>query len=240
MERKESQITQRCGAELQQQISLGHQAFIVCPLIEENEKMQTVSVEKTYERLKEGELQDLRLGLLHGRLSTIEKQQVMELFRKGDIDVLVSTTVIEVGVDVPNATVMVILGAERFGIAQLHQLRGRVGRGTAESKCYLVSDVESEETTERLQALVETTDGFELAEIDLEIRGEGTIMGVSQKGKNDLKIASLRRDKEWVQHARDAAFSLLTSEKNLSDISLLAEEIKLFFKDEEVEYLFRS
>ena len=227
-------------AELQQQVSLGHQAFIVCPLIEENEKMQTVSVEKTYERLKEGELQDLRLGLLHGRLSTIEKQQVMELFRKGDIDVLVSTTVIEVGVDVPNATIMVILGAERFGIAQLHQLRGRVGRGAAKSKCYLVSDVESEETTERLQALVDTTDGFELAEIDLEIRGEGTIMGVSQKGKNDLRIASLRRDKEWVQHARDAAFSLLTSEKNLSDISLLAEEIKLFFKDEEVEYLFRS
>jgi len=227
-------------AELQQQISLGHQAFIVCPLIEENDKIQTVSVEKTYKRLKEGELQDLRLGLLHGRLSTIEKQQVMEFFRKGDIDVLVSTTVIEVGVDVPNATVMVILGAERFGIAQLHQLRGRVGRGTAESKCYLVSDVESEETTERLQALVDTTDGFELAEIDLEIRGEGTIMGVSQKGKNDLKIASLRRDKEWVQHARDAAFNLLTSEKNLPDISLLTEEIKLFFKDEEVEYLFRS
>ena len=227
-------------AELQQQVSLGYQAFIVCPLIEENEKMQTVSVEETYERLKEGELQDLRLGLLHGRLSTIEKQYVMELFRKGDIDVLVSTTVIEVGVDVPNATVMVILGAERFGIAQLHQLRGRVGRGTAESKCYLVSDVETEEVTERLQALVDTTDGFELAEIDLEIRGEGTIMGVSQKGKNDLKIASLRRDKEWVQHARDAAFNLLTSEKNLPDISLLTEEIKLFFKDEEVEYLFKS
>ncbi len=227
-------------AELQQQVSLGYQAFIVCPLIEENEKMQTVSVEETYERLKEGELQDLRLGLLHGRLSTIEKQHVMDLFRKGDIDVLVSTTVIEVGVDVPNATVMVILGAERFGIAQLHQLRGRVGRGTAESKCYLVSDVETEEVTERLQALVDTTDGFELAEIDLEIRGEGTIMGVSQKGKNDLKIASLRRDKEWVQHARDAAFTLMTSEKNLPEISLLAEEVKLFFKDEEVEYLFKS
>ena len=226
--------------QLQQQVSLGFQAFIVCPLIEENEKMQTVSVEETYERLKEVELQDLRLGLLHGRLSTIEKQHVMELFRQGDIDVLVSTTVIEVGVDVPNATVMVILGAERFGIAQLHQLRGRVGRGTAESKCYLVSDVETKEATERLQALVDTTDGFELAEIDLEIRGEGTIMGVSQKGKNDLKIASLRRDKEWVQHARDAAFSLLTSKTNLPDISLLAEEVKLFFKDEEVEYLFKS
>ncbi|MEG3585825.1 MAG: ATP-dependent DNA helicase RecG [Actinomycetota bacterium] len=226
--------------ELRQQVSLGYQAFIVCPLIEENEKMLTASVEETYERLKGDELQDLRLGLLHGRLSTIEKQQVMNLFRKGDLDVLVSTTVIEVGVDVPNATIMVILGAERFGIAQLHQLRGRVGRGEAGSKCYLVSDAETEEAAERLQALVETTDGFELAEIDLEIRGEGTIMGVSQKGKNDLKIASLRRDKEWVQHARDAAFALLNSKTDVPDISLLADEVKLFFKDEEVEYLFKS
>jgi len=226
--------------ELKQQVSFGYQAFIVCPLIEENEKMLTASVEETYERLKGGELQDLRLGLLHGRLSTIEKQQVMNLFRKGDLDVLVSTTVIEVGVDVPNATIMVILGAERFGIAQLHQLRGRVGRGEAGSKCYLVSDAETEEVTERLQALVETTDGFELAEIDLEIRGEGTIMGVSQKGKNDLKIASLRRDKEWVQHARDAAFALLNSKTDVPDISLLADEVKLFFKEEEVEYLFKS
>ncbi|HJM97039.1 MAG TPA: ATP-dependent DNA helicase RecG [Acidimicrobiales bacterium] len=225
---------------LRHQISLGYQAFIVCPLIEENEKMQTTSAEETFLRLQKEELHDLRLGLLHGRLPPIEKQQVMERFRRGDLDILVSTTVIEVGVDVPNATVMVILSAERFGIAQLHQLRGRVGRGQAESKCYLVSDSEAEEATERLQALVDTTDGFELAERDLEIRGEGTIMGVSQKGKNDFKIASLRRDKEWVQHARDAAFSLLTPEINVSDISLLADEVKLFFKDEEVEYLFKS
>ena len=164
----------------------------------------------------------------------------MELFRKGELDVLVSTTVIEVGVDVPNATVMIVLGADRFGIAQLHQLRGRVGRGKSESKCYLISDSESEESIERLEALVDTTDGFELAEIDLEIRGEGTIMGISQKGKSDLKLASLRRDKEWVQHARDAAFALLGSRTNSQEISLLANELRLFFDTEEVEYLFKS
>ena len=202
--------------------------------------MQTASAEKTYKRLKANELKGLRVGLLHGRLSAVEKKKVMELFRKGELDVLVSTTVIEVGVDVPNATVMIVLGADRFGIAQLHQLRGRVGRGKSESKCYLVSDSESEESIERLEALVDTTDGFELAEIDLEIRGEGTIMGISQKGKSDLKLASLRRDKEWVQHARDAAFALLGSQTNSQEISLLANELRLFFDTEEVEYLFKS
>ncbi len=226
--------------ELRKQVSQMHQAFIVCPLIEENEKMQTASAEKTYKRLKANELKGLRVGLLHGRLSAVEKKKVMELFRKGELDVLVSTTVIEVGVDVPNATVMIVLGADRFGIAQLHQLRGRVGRGKSESKCYLVSDSESEESIERLEALVDTTDGFELAEIDLEIRGEGTIMGISQKGKSDLKLASLRRDKEWVKNARDAAFALLGSQTNNQEISLLANELRLFFDTEEVEYLFKS
>ena len=169
-----------------------------------------------------------------------EKQNTMELFRNRDLDVLISTTVIEVGVDVPNATVMVILGAERFGIAQLHQLRGRVGRGSSQSICYLVSDSQTPETVTRLQALEESTDGFHLAEVDLEIRGEGTLMGSEQKGKNDLKIASLRRDKEWVEHARSVAKSLLNSSQQGEDISLLVEEMNLFFKEEEVEYLFKS
>ncbi len=224
---------------LRQQVSEGHQAYVVCPLIEENEKMNIASAEETYDRLKD-ELLGLRIGLLHGRLSSAEKQQIMDEFRQGDLDVLVSTTVIEVGVDVPNATVIVILGAERFGIAQLHQLRGRVGRGDAQSACFLVSESATLDANERLQALEETTDGFVLAEVDLELRGEGTLMGVSQKGRNDLKIASLRRDKEWVEHARDTAFSLLNASAQGQDISLLIEEVGLFFQEDEVEYLFKS
>tara|TARA_B100001029_G_scaffold98881_1_gene81314 strand:+ start:4 stop:525 length:522 start_codon:yes stop_codon:yes gene_type:complete len=173
-------------------------------------------------------------------MSSKEKQSIMERFRDGHIDVLVSTTVIEVGVNVPNATVMVILGAERFGIAQLHQLRGRVGRGSAQSICFLVSDSQTPESVSRLQALEESTDGFHLAEVDLEIRGEGTIMGVEQKGRNDLRVASLRRDKEWVGHARDAAIALLGSLNGIEDIDLLIDEMNLFFSKEEVEYLFKS
>ena len=125
----------------------------------------------------------------------------MELFRAGALDVLVATTVIEVGVDVPNATVMVILDADRFGIAQLHQLRGRVGRGEHASVCFLIADPTTSDGEERLAALVRSTDGFELAEVDLDLRGEGTIMGERQKGRNDLKLASLRRDREWVERA---------------------------------------
>src|SRR5262249_46164111 len=155
----------------------------------------------------------LRLGLLHGRLPAAEKDMVMRRFRDGEIDVLVSTTVIEVGVDVPNATVMVILSAERFGIAQLHQLRGRVGRGAARSWCFLVGHEEVAEGKEgRLAAMVRTDDGFELAEVDLDLRGEGTIMGEQQKGRSDLKLASLRRDREWVSIAREVAVELVDAD----------------------------
>ena len=226
--------------EVKREVNLGHQAFIVCPLIDQNENIDTSSAEAVYQRLREDELSTMSLGLLHGRMHTSEKQNTMELFRNRDLDVLISTTVIEVGVNVPNATVMVILGAERFGIAQLHQLRGRVGRGSSQSICYLVSDSQTPETVTRLQALEESTDGFHLAEVDLEIRGEGTLMGTEQKGKNDLKIASLRRDKEWVEHARSVAKSLLNSSQQGEDIALLVEEMNLFFKEEEVEYLFKS
>ena len=226
--------------EVKREVDKGHQVFIVCPLIDENETIDTSSVETTYQRLRDNELSGVSLGLLHGRMQASEKQSTMELFRNRELDVLISTTVIEVGVNVPNATMMIILGAERFGIAQLHQLRGRVGRGSVQSTCYLVSDSQTPETVTRLQALEESTDGFHLAEVDLEIRGEGTLMGTEQKGKNDLKIASLRRDKEWVEHARSVAKSLLDSSQKVQDISLLVEEMNLFFKEEEVEYLFKS
>ena len=180
------------------------------------------------------------MGLLHGRLSSAEKEQVMGLFRSGTLDVLIATTVIEVGVDVPNATVMVILDADRFGIAQLHQLRGRVGRGAAESYCYLVGEGATPDAEERLSALVRTTDGFELAEVDLELRGEGTIMGDRQKGKNDLKLASLRRDKEWVAHARGVAIELVDASPGLVDHPQLRAEIDLLLDEEEAEYLLKS
>ena len=232
--------TQELWNEVKGQIMLGRQVFIVCPLIDKSENIDTTSAEATFQRLKSGELSDISVGLLHGRMHASEKQNVMDLFRNGELDALVSTTVIEVGVNIPNATAMVILGAERFGIAQLHQLRGRVGRGLFQSTCYLISDSQAPETDARLQALVDSNDGFHLAEIDLELRGEGTIMGSEQKGRTDLRIASLRRDKESVLHARNAAIALLDSAQLGEDISILVEEVNLFFKEEKVEYLFKS
>ncbi len=162
----------------------------------------------------------------------------MRRFRARELDVLVSTTVIEVGVDVPNATVMVILSAERFGIAQLHQLRGRVGRGADRSWCYLVGHEEAPPGKEgRLAAMVRTQDGFELAEVDLDLRGEGTIMGELQKGRSDLKLASLRRDREWVVAAREVALELVDADPGLVHHRALAREVELFLDEEEREFL---
>jgi ATP-dependent DNA helicase RecG len=165
----------------------------------------------------------------------------MAAFRAGELDVLVATTVIEVGVDVPNATVMVILDADRFGIAQLHQLRGRVGRGAAASSCYLVGEATTPDGEQRLGAMVRSTDGFELAEVDLDLRGEGTIMGERQKGRNDLKLASLRRDREWVGKARDVAFELVGDDPTLAAHPILAEEVQLLLADDDTtEFLLKS
>ncbi|MDP9073660.1 MAG: ATP-dependent DNA helicase RecG, partial [Actinomycetota bacterium] len=194
------------------EVGAGHQAYAVCPLVEESERIQARSATEELGRLQAGELAGLRLGLLHGQLPARDKEKVMAEFRSGVIDVLVATTVIEVGVDVPNATVMVIIDADRFGMAQLHQLRGRVGRAEAASWCYLFGAGATPEAEERLRAIERSTDGFELAEVDLELRGEGTILGTRQKGMTDLKLASLRRDKELVRQARDAAFDIVDSD----------------------------
>jgi ATP-dependent DNA helicase RecG len=220
------------------EVAGGRQAYVVTPLIEESEKLDVASAEQTFERLAADELKGLRVGLLHGRLTPGEKDQTMERFRSGDLDVLVATTVIEVGVDVPNATVMVILDADRFGIAQLHQLRGRVGRGEHPSTCWLVTA--SDDPSPRVEALVATTDGFELAEVDLELRGEGTLMSTSQKGRSDLKLASLRRDRELVELARAAAFELVDADPGLADHPLLADELELLFTEEASEFLTKS
>ena len=166
----------------------------------------------------------------------------MGAFRAGDLDVLVATTVIEVGVDVPNATVMVVLDADRFGIAQLHQLRGRVGRGAHESQCWLVTaePEDGEGASPRVEALVTTTDGFELAEIDLDLRGEGTLMSSAQKGRSDLRLASLRRDRELVRLARDAAFDIVDADPTLARNGVLRDELALLLTDEDTEFLTRN
>ena len=168
----------------------------------------------------------------------------MDKFRRRELDVLVATTVIEVGVDVPNATVMVILDADRFGIAQLHQLRGRVGRGEHASSCWLVTAGTPPDApavgNPRVEALVASTDGFALAEVDLELRGEGTIMNTAQKGRNDLKLASLRRDRELVSLAREAAFEIVDDDPMLVDHPVLLDELRLLFSTEDEEFLFKS
>ena len=170
----------------------------------------------------------------------------MDAFRTGEIDVLVATTVIEVGVDVPNATIMVILDADRFGIAQLHQLRGRVGRGVHPSRCWLVTSIKENddglisESNPRIDALVESDDGFYLAEADLELRGEGTLMNKEQKGRSDLKLASLRRDRELVELAREAAYEIVDPDITLSKQPELRAELSMFLRPEDEEFLFKS
>jgi ATP-dependent DNA helicase RecG len=227
-------------AAVRDQVEAGRQAYVVTPLIEESDKLEARSAEDTHAQLAAGELAGLRLGLLHGRMAPADKEATMHQFREGRLDVLVATTVIEVGVDVPNSTVMVILDADRFGIAQLHQLRGRVGRGSEQSWCFLVSDSDTPEAEARLGALVGSTDGFALAEVDLELRGEGTIMGERQKGRSDLRLASLRRDKDWVARAREVAFAIIDADGGLEAHPALADEVALFLDEDDQEFLLKG
>jgi ATP-dependent DNA helicase RecG len=227
-------------ARVRTEVAGGSQAYVVCPLIEESERIQARSATEEFGRLQAEVLPGLRLGLLHGQLAARDKETAMAAFRRRDIDVMVATTVIEVGVDVPNATVMVIESADRFGMAQLHQLRGRVGRATAASWCYLLGEAATPEAEERLAAMERTTDGFELAEVDLELRGEGTILGTRQKGATDLKLASLRRDKDLVSRAREVAFDIVDGDRGLVRHPDLADEIRSLVDDTEREFLFKS
>lgn len=170
---------------------------------------------ESYELIRTNVYPNKKVGLLHGRLKNIEKDAVMTQFRNKELDVLVSTTVIEVGVDVPNATVMVIENANRFGLAQLHQLRGRVGRGAAQSSCYLITELKSPESKRRIGAMVETTDGFKLAEVDLELRGPGDFVGVRQAGFPELALADFIKDEVVMKHARELAFRIVHSDPQL-------------------------
>ena len=202
---------------VRQQVSAGRQAFIICPLVEESDKLDVRAAVDEHKRLSADVFPDLNLGLVHGRLSAKEKDRVMRQFRDGDIDILVATAVVEVGIDVPNASVMLIDGAERFGLAQLHQFRGRVGRGAHKSYCLLMSESESERARERLSALESHSDGFQLAEIDLQMRHEGDIFGTSQSGdQTTLRIASIF-DQDLIALARTEALALMASDPDLTD-----------------------
>ncbi len=195
---------------VRKQVSAKHQAYVVYPVIEENEESELKAAIKMYKELSNKIFPDLRVGLLHGRLDSSLKEQVMRMFQNGGLDILVATTVIEVGVDVANATVMVIEHAERFGLAQLHQLRGRIGRGAAKSFCILMTGGKvSEDGERRLDALVRTTDGFQLAELDLELRGPGEFFGTRQAGMPSFRVASLTRDRDLLEAARREVSAVL-------------------------------
>lgn len=210
------------------QVEAGRQAYIVCPLIENSEVLNARSAENVYDELMQSHFKNIPCALLHGRLKGAEKDAIMEGFSRGEIKVLISTTVIEVGVNVPNATLMVVENAERFGLAQLHQLRGRVGRGSEQSYCVLLTPSDSPETLARLQVLRDSDDGFYLAEKDLEQRGAGQLFGMRQHGLPDLRIADILRDTEVIVQARNMAQSLV---KNEAEWQEMLEFVKLQLDD---------
>jgi ATP-dependent DNA helicase RecG len=207
---------------VRKQIAAGHQAYVVYPVIEENEETELKAAIKMYRELSGRVFADLKVGLLHGRLDPELKDQVMRMFQKGELQILVATTVIEVGVDVPNATVMVIEHAERFGLAQLHQLRGRIGRGAAKSYCVLMTGGKvSEEGEKRLDAMVKTNDGFKIAELDLELRGPGEFFGTRQAGMPSFRVANLIRDRELLEAAkREAAAVVAGPSAEISEVEV--------------------
>jgi ATP-dependent DNA helicase RecG len=229
----------RMWKRLRDEVEAGHQAYVVCPLVDEKGAIEAKAATVEFERLQAEELAGLRLGLLHGQLPAKEKEPVMAAFRAGLIDVLVATTVIEVGVDVPNATVMIVEDADRFGLSQLHQLRGRVGRGADRSFCFLVADPTTPDGEARMEAIAASTDGFLLAEKDLEIRGAGEVFGAKQSGINDLKLGRIPRDEDIVIDARMAAEEILDHDPDLAAHAQLRDEVEDLLGDA-VEFLFKS
>jgi len=243
---------ERAWQRINEEVAQGHQAYIVAPRISGDsdanadidflfgeESSEITSVEELAPTLHAGPLKGLKIAILHGRLSSDEKDTTMQAFTKGDIDVLVSTTVIEVGVDVPNATIMVIMDADRFGVSQLHQLRGRVGRGTSPGLCLLVTQCEEESPArERLNSVAGTLDGFELSRIDLEQRREGDVLGASQSGtQSHLRLLRVLRDETLIEQAREDAESVISSNNDLSEYPLLKAELAQLQRDQSVDYL---
>jgi ATP-dependent DNA helicase RecG len=209
------------------QLREGRQAYVVTPLVEESENVDAANVQHTHERLLQGELAGFRLGMIHGRMSSAEKDEVMVRFRRGQIQVLVATPVIEVGIDVPNATLMVIEDADRFGLSQLHQLRGRITRGSHSGYCAAFAKPDNDDARDRLSAFAKTSDGFELAEVDFQLRGPGDLLGTKQHGLPPLRIADLVRDAEVVEETRQAAVAILEKdpELNAADLARLKKMV---------------
>jgi ATP-dependent DNA helicase RecG len=210
---------------IESEVEKGRQVFIVCPLVEESETLEVKSAKAEFKRLQTEVFPKLTLGLLHGKMKPREKDAVMQDFANGKIQIFVATTVIEVGIDIPNATIMLIEAADRFGLAQLHQLRGRVGRGEFQSYCFLFSESESEEALTRLHALEKISNGFELAEMDLKLRGPGEVFGVRQSGIPDLRVAKFS-DVEIIKKSRAAAEELLQQDAELTHFPLLVEKLR--------------
>ncbi|MEN6408795.1 MAG: helicase-related protein, partial [Anaerolineaceae bacterium] len=223
---------ERAYSLIQAQVALGHQAFIIYPLVEQGEKEEAKAAVEEHARLQKEVFTNLKLGLLHGRMKPEEKDEVMAHFRDGEAQILVSTSVVEVGVDVPNATIMLIEGANRFGLAQLHQFRGRVGRGEVQSYCLLIPETEDAVDNERLAVMAETNDGFVLAERDLEQRGPGEFLGSRQSGFADLQLASIT-DVRLIEKAREQAQQLFTTDPDLQapENALLAKTLKRFWRE---------
>ncbi len=235
---------QRAYDLVRSEVQSGRQAYVITPLIDESDKLDVKSAETEAKRLATEVFPDLRVGMMHGRMKPNAKEKVMSEFRQGEVDVLISTTVVEVGVDVPNATVMLIEDADRFGLSQLHQLRGRIGRGKHASTCILLSSVVDDEeaepvTIERLQAVASTNDGFVLAEKDLELRGTGSVLGGRQSGLSDLKLTHLMRDLAALQAARLEAFKLIEEDPELFRHPKLRLEMEGRYADR-IEWLLRS
>jgi ATP-dependent DNA helicase RecG len=235
-------LRDRAYQRVREEVASGHQAYVVCALKDESDKVEIRSAKAEAERLRAEVFPDLRVGLVYGDMPAREKEATMDRFRAGEVDVLVSTTVIEVGVDVPNATVMLIEDADRFGLSQLHQLRGRVGRGTAAGLCILFADPQTDEGRARMEAITRTTDGFELANEDLRIRGEGTVFDARQSGLSDLKLARLIDDFDWVRRARADAFALVEADPELADPAhrRLRQEVLARLGDGRAEWLARG
>jgi ATP-dependent DNA helicase RecG len=210
---------------IESEVEKGRQVFIVCPLVEESETLEVKSAKAEFKRLSAEVFPKLSLGLLHGKMKPKEKDAVMQDFVNGKIQILVATTVIEVGIDVPNATIMLVEAADRFGLAQLHQLRGRVGRGEFQSYCFLFCESESEAALTRLHALENISNGFELAEMDLKLRGPGEVFGVRQSGIPDLRVAKFT-DVDLIKKSRAAAEELLLEDSTLTKYPLLQEKLQ--------------
>ena len=208
-------MTDRVNAFIEKQIKEGRQAYIVCPLVEENEELDLKSVEKLYETYKQEIFPQYKVEYIHGKMKQKGKDRIMEEFKKGDIDILISTTVIEVGVDVPNANIMVIENAERFGLAQLHQLRGRVGRGEYQSYCILKYEGKGDTVKQRMKVMCDTNDGFIISEKDLELRGSGDFFGTMQHGLPEFKIANLFEDMQILKSVQSLAMKILNDDPNL-------------------------